>query len=514
MDSKTKQALWKTADQLRSNMSSSEYKHIVLGLIFLKYISDSFETYRKTLLDKFSDKKDEEYISEPKKREYELEDKLYYTAANVFWVPEKARWEYIRNNAKQGNAGKMIDDAMTEIESKNPALKNILNKSYSRANLSDEKLASLIDTISTIGFNEDKESAKDTFGEVYEYFLGEFANAEGKKGGQFYTAASIVKTLVAVMAPHKGRVYDPCCGSGGMFVQSEKFIEKHKGNKDDISIYGQESNSTTWKLAAMNLAIRSIGFNLGKEPADTFFNDQHKGLKADFVLANPPFNVSEWGGEKLQEDERWVYGVPPAGNANYAWIEHILYHLAPAGIAGIVLANGSMSSNTSGEGEIRKALIEADIVECMVALPGQLFFNTQIPVCLWFFKKQKKKKGEILFIDARKLGFMATRVNREFADSDISKIADSYHLWNSNSSKYEDIKGFCKAASLNEVKENNYILTPGRYVGIEDAEEDTEPFNVKFARLRVELEEQFEESEKLEKRIRENLGKVNKKEGI
>lgn len=375
-------------------------------------------------------------------------------------------------------------------------------------------MADLINTISTIGF-ENGQTAPDALGEVYEYFLGMFADAEGKRGGQFYTAASVVKTMVAIMAPTENhKVYDPCCGSGGMFVQSERFVQLHQGT-GNLSIYGQESNPTTWRLAAMNLAIRGIEFNLGQEPADTFHNDQHPNLRADYILANPPFNISDWGGEKLTKDPRWQYGIPPAGNANYAWIQHMLSHLAPTGVMGTVLANGSMSSNTGGEGEIRQRLLENDLVECMVALPGQLFFNTQIPVCLWFLRKQKKRKGEVLFIDARNLGFMADRTRREFTDADIAKIADTYHAWRGDEfapegKAYADIKGFCKSATLDEIKANDYVLTPGRYVGVAETQEDDETFSAKMARLTAELTEQMTESAKLDAKIKENLEKVRK----
>ncbi len=383
--------LWATADKLRANMDAAEYKHIVLGLIFLKYISDSFAARRAELERRFADEQDDYYLDgDAEMLAAELEDRDYYREVNVFWVPEAARWEALRANAKQADIGKRIDDALAAIEAENPRLKNILDKRYARAQLPDGKLGELIDLISTIGFGGDANKARDLLGQVYEYFLGQFASAEGKKGGQFYTPASIVKTLVAVLNPHVGKVYDPCCGSGGMFVQSEKFIEAHGGKLGDVSIYGQESNPTTWRLAAMNLAIRGIDFNLGKEPADTFVRNQHPDLRADFILANPPFNISDWWHGSLEGDPRWAYGTPPAGNANYAWLQHMLYHLAPNGRAGIVLANGSMSSSQNSEGEIRKAMVEADVVEVMIALPGQLFFNTQIPACLWFLRKNKQ----------------------------------------------------------------------------------------------------------------------------
>lgn len=507
MDNSTKQKLWKTADQLRSNMDAAEYKHVVLGLIFLKYISDSFSALRSQM------QQDDYYKTHPEYIEDDIRD--YCTEHHVFWVPKESRWEFLRDNAPQPNIGRLIDEAMLAIEKENPKLKNILNKNYARLSLPSGRLADLINTISTIGF-EDGQTAPDALGEVYEYFLGMFADAEGKRGGQFYTAASVVKTMVAIMAPTENhKVYDPCCGSGGMFVQSERFVKFHQGT-GNLSIYGQESNPTTWRLAAMNLAIRGIEFNLGKEPADTFHNDQHPNLRADYILANPPFNVSDWGGEKLAQDARWKYGIPPAGNANYAWISHMLYHLAPTGVMGTVLANGSMSSNTGGEGDIRRNLLEADLVECMVALPSQLFFNTQIPVCLWFLRKQKKRQGEVLFIDARNLGFMADRTRREFTDADIAKIADTYHAWRADAfapknRDYADEKGFCKSATLEEIKANDYVLTPGRYVGVAESEEDDEAFAAKMARLTAELTEQMTESAKLDAKIKENLAKLGQK---
>lgn len=512
MDTSIKQKLWKTADQLRSNMDASQYKHVVLGLIFLKYISDSFDSQRENLEHRFQEPQDEYYLSDKSLIKKELEDRLYYKADNVFWVSATARWKYLQDNAQQTTIGKMIDDAMYSIEQDNPKLKNILNKDYARLSLPANKLTDLINTISTIGFKEKKKSAKDILGEVYEYFLGMFADAEGKKGGEFFTPPSIVKTLVSVMSPYKGRIYDPCCGSGGMFVQSEKFILNHQGDPKNVAIYGQESNPTTWRLAAMNLAIHGIGFDLGKQNADTFSNDLHPNLKADYILANPPFNISDWGGEKLKDDIRWKYGIPPVGNANYAWLQHILSHLAPTGIAGIVLANGSMSSSTSGEGDIRKAFIENDLVECMVSLPNQLFFNVAIPACLWFLRQKghKKCKGKILFIDARNIGFMVDRTRKEFSEQDISKIADTYHLWCMDkfapqNKTYQDEKGFCKSASLEEVKSNDYVLTPGRYVGVVETKEDDETFALKIDKLTKELSEQMKESEVLDKKIKKHI---------
>ena len=434
-----KKTLWATADKLRANMDAAEYKHIVLGLIFVKYISDTFQARRTELTRKFTDSQDDYYLgdTDPELINAELEDRDYYKEVNVFWVPEAARWESLRAQAKQADIGKRIDDALLLIEAENPKLKGILDKRYARVQLPDGKLGELVDLVSKIGFGESctvedrsKNHARDLLGQVYEYFLGQFASAEGKRGGQFYTPASIVKLLVAILNPHHGQVYDACCGSGGMFVQSEKFIEAHGGKLGDVSIYGQEANPTTWRLAAMNLAIRGIDFNLGKEPADSFVRDLHPDLRADFVMANPPFNISDWWHGSLEGDSRWVYGTPPLGNANYAWLQHMLYHLKPTGRAGIVLANGSMSSGQNSEGEIRRAMVEADKVEVMVALPGQLFFNTQIPACLWFLVKEKRvRQGEVLFIDARKLGSMISRVQCEFTDDIIEQIANTVAAW-------------------------------------------------------------------------------------
>lgn len=512
MDSEIKKTLWAAADKLRSNMDAAEYKHIVLGLIFLKYVSDSFAEHRDELEKRFADPTDEYFIEDEEYRATDLEERDYYMAANVFWIPESARWEKIREQAKQPTLGKIIDDALIDIENENPSLKGILDKRFTRTQLEPGKLGELVDLISKIGFAVDGHRAKDTLGEVYEYFLGQFANAEGKKGGQFYTPASVVKVLVEILAPHKGKVYDPCCGSGGMFVQSEKFMESHGGRFGDISIYGQESNPTTWRLVAMNLAIRGMDFNLGKEPADTFLRNQHPDLRANFVMANPPFNISDWWNAKLEGDPRWQFGTPPQGNANYAWLQHIFYQLAPQGRAGVVLANGSMSSTQNNEGAIRREMIERDAVECMVALPAQLFFNTQIPACLWFLNKDKStRKGEILFIDARKLGRLENRVNRVFDDADVSRIAETYHAWKQTGEtekEYEDVLGFCKSASLEEVRSHDYILTPGRYVGAETAEDDDEAFTEKMARLTKELAAQFEESAKLESEIKQNLASI------
>lgn len=492
--------LWSMADKLRGSMDSSEYKHVVLGLLFLKYTSDAFEEKHAEL----------QTIAHA-----DPEDRDEYMADNVFWVPKEARWNYIQDNAKKPENGRIIDNAMVQIEKENPSLKGVLPKDFARPTLDKTRLGEVIDLFSFKVGDKDSRS-KDVLGRVYEYFLSKFASAEGKNGGEFYTPSSVVRLLVEMLQPFKGRVYDPCCGSGGMFVQSEKFVEEHQGKIGDIAIYGQESNPTTWRLCKMNLAIRGVDSNLGAFNADTFHNDLHKTLKADYILANPPFNISDWGGQRLLEDPRWAYGIPPAGNANYGWIQHILSKLAPNGVAGFVLANGSMSTSTTAELEIRSKLINADLVDCIVTLPGQLFYSTQIPVCLWFMTKNKQPKGlrdrrsEILFIDARKLGYMADRTHKELSAEDMKKIADTYHAWRGQeeAGEYEDVKGFCKSAKLAEVQEHQYILTPGRYVGIEDVEEDSEPFEDKMLRLTAELAEQFAKSGKLEEEIRKQLGGI------
>jgi len=491
------ETLWKAADEQRGHMDAAEYKHVVLGLIFLKYISDAFEEiYDKLLQDEYADP----------------EDRDEYLAENIFWVPKEARWSYLQDNAKKPEIGKLVDDGMAAIEKENPSLKGVLSKDYGRPDLDKTLLGRLIDLIGTIGLGDAASRSKDILGRVYEYFLGQFASAEGKKGGQFYTPTCVVKVLVEMLEPYKGRIYDPCCGSGGMFVQSEKFVEAHGGRIGDISVYGQESNPTTWKLCKMNLAIRGIDCNLGSNNADSFRSDLHKDLKADFIIANPPFNMSPWGGEGLTEDSRWHYGTPSAGNANYAWIQHIISHLHPNGYAGFVLANGSMSSNQSGEGEIRKKIVDGDLVDCMVALPGQLFYNTQIPACLWFLTRNKnsdkyrKRTGETLFIDTRKMGVLIDRVHRELTEEEVNRIAETYHNWRgSGQGEYEDVAGFCKSATLDEIKGHGYVLTPGRYVGAEATVDDDEPFEEKMERLTKLLDEQFSESAKLEAEIRQNL---------
>ncbi|MCM0588729.2 MAG: class I SAM-dependent DNA methyltransferase [Gloeotrichia echinulata CP02] len=492
------QALWLAADKQRGHMDAAEYKHVVLGLIFLKYISDAFSE----LYDIYS----QQAHADP-------EDRDEYTAENVFWVPKEARWSYLQANAKQPSIGKLLDEAMDAIEKENPSLKGVLPKDYNKPALDKQLLGEIIDLISKIGLGDEASRSKDILGRVYEYFLGQFATAEGKRGGQFYTPRCVVQLLVEMIEPYKGRIYDPCCGSGGMFVQSEKFVEAHGGKIGDISIYGQESNPTTWKLCKMNLAIRGIDGNIGTHNADTFHNDLHKDLKADFILANPPFNMSDWGGERLREDTRWQYGTPPVGNANYGWVQQMIYHLAPNGIAGFVLANGSMSSNQSGEGDIRQAIIDGDLVDCMVALPGQLFYNTQIPACLWFVAKNKKngkfrnRTGETLFIDARKMGVLIDRVHRELTEEEIARISQTYHAWRGEkeAGKYEDIPGFCKSAKLDDIKTHGYVLTPGRYVGAEEVEDDDEAFDEKMLHLTKKLQKQFEESARLEAIIKENL---------
>jgi len=506
-----KKTLWATADKLRANMDAAEYKHLVLGLIFVKYISDTFAARRAEMAKRLSDPQDEYYYgdADPQDIEAELEDRDYYTEVNVFWVPEAARWETLRAAAKQHDIGKRIDDALTLIEAENPRLKGILDKRYARAQLPDGKLGELVDLISTIGFGDNPSTARDVLGQVYEYFLGMFASAEGKRGGQFYTPASIVKTLVAIISPHSGQVYDPCCGSGGMFVQSEKFIEAHGGKLGDVSIYGQEANPTTWRLAAMNLAIRGIDFNLGKEPGDTFTHNQHPDLRADFILANPPFNISDWWHGSLMGDARWVHGDPPPGNANYAWLQHMLHHLKPTGRAGIVLANGSMSSSQNSEGQIRASMVEADVVEVMVALPGQLFFNTQIPACLWFLVKQKTyRKGEVLFIDARKLATMISRVQSEFTDAVIERIAATVAAWRgeAGAGEYQDTLGFCRSVKLAEIAQHGHVLTPGRYVGAEVVEDNDEDFATKMQQLTEKLGEQMAKGAELDLLIRKKLG--------
>ena len=535
--------LWTAADKLRSNLDAAQYKHAVLGLIFLKYVSDAFEQRRVELRSQFANP-EHEYFLDPAEfdgdEDYaaevatELEERDYYTEQNVFWVPALARWQTIQDSAKLpagtvievkngktsqykiSSIGKLIDDALAAVELDNPKLKGVLNKNYTQLQLPAASLAGLIDLIATIPFQHDQLQAKDILGHVYEYFLGQFALAEGKKGGQYFTPKSIVALIVEMIEPYRGRVYDPAMGSGGFFVQSEKFIQAKGGKIGDLSVYGQESNPTTWRLAAMNMAIRGIDFNFGSEPADSFTQDQHPDLRADFVMANPPFNIKEWWSASLEGDVRWKYGTPPEGNANFAWLQHMLWHLAPQGALALLLANGSMSSNTRGEGDIRRSLVEQDLVECMVALPGQLFTNTQIPACIWFLTKDqgarsqgarslRQRRGEVLFIDARNLGYMKDRVLRDFEPKDVAQIAGTFQAWK-HGVDYADVLGFCQSVRLEAIAKNDFVLTPGRYVGAAPEVADGEEFGVKMARLTGVLAEQFGESAKLEAQIKRNLG--------
>jgi len=498
--------LWKTADKLRGNMEPSDYKHVALGLIFLKYISDAFEARHAEL-------QDEDPLA--------AEDKDEYLADNIFWVPKEARWSHLQANAKQSSIGTLIDDAMRAIEKDNESLKGVLPKDYARPALNKVMLGELIDLISGIALNERGDKSKDVLGRVYEYFLGQFAGAEGKRGGEFYTPRSVVRTLVEMIEPYKGRVYDPCCGSGGMFVQSEKFVNEHGGRIGDIAIYGQESNYTTWRLCKMNLAVRGIDSDIRWNNEGSFHKDELRDLKADFILANPPFNISDWGGERLRDDVRWKFGPPPVGNANYAWLQHIFHHLAPHGFAGVVLANGSMSSQQSGEGEIRKEMIEAGAVDCMVALPGQLFYSTQIPACLWILAKDRSnglvknsklrdRRGEILFIDARNMGVLVDRTRRELTEDEISRIAETYHAWRGEKhvGVYADVPGYCKSASLADVRKHGHVLTPGRYVGAMAQTADGEPFDEKMQRLAAQWCKQQSEAAKLDALIDANLSEL------
>ena len=505
--------LWATADKLRGHMDPSEYKHVVLGLIFLKYISDAFEERHNELTLYVQDPNSEYYVKEPADYYMIVEDRDAYTSENIFWVPQEARWQTLKSAAKMPDIGRRVDDAMHLIEKENPTLKGVLPKDYARPTLSKEKLGELIDLISLIGLGDRENRSKDILGRVYEYFLGKFAGQEGRGGGEHYTPRCVVRLLVEMIEPFRGRVYDPCCGSAGMFVQSEEFIKEHGGKLDDIAIFGQESNPTTWRLARMNMALRGIDVDLGPHNGDTFHNDLHRDKKFDYILANPHFNASDWGGERLTNDVRWKYGVPPVGNANYAWVQHIVYHLAPNGVAGFVLANGSLSSNNNNEGVIRKNLIEADLVDCVVALPPQLFYGTQIPACLWFLARNKadsrfrRREGETLFLDARKLGSLIDRTHRELTKAEIRRIADVYHAWRGEEAagEYADVSGFAKSATLADITAHGFVLTPGRYVGAEDVEEDSEAFAAKFDRLTALLTAQFAESAQLEAAICENL---------
>lgn len=545
--------LWTAADKLRSTLDAAQYKHAVLGLIFVKYVSDAFDARRQEISAQLDDPEHEYYLDPEgltpqeleEEKAIELEQRDYYTEKNVFWLPAESRWQFLQDNAprviggaeltiagktkKITSVGHLIDNALEGIERDNAKLKGVLNKAYSGLRIDQAKLVELINLIATIPFSHNSLNSKDILGHIYEYFLGQFALAEGKKGGQFYTPASIVSLIVEMLEPFEGRVYDPAMGSGGFFVQSEKFIERYANKydidpltqKQKISIYGQEYNYTTWQLAAMNMAIRGLDYNFGKEPASTYTNDQHPDLRADYIMANPPFNMREWNTGVDDNDPRWVYGHPPANNANFAWLQHMLHHLAPDGSQALLLANGSMSSSTNNEGEIRAALVENDLVECMVALPGQLFTNTQIPACVWFLTKTKKartdkagrqlrdRKGEVLFIDARHLGYMKDRVLRDFSMDDIAQVADVFHAWKTgaevNGTTYQDQAGFCKSATLDEIKKHDFVLTPGRYVGAADVEDDGVPFTEKMATLTEKLSEQFAESAKLEAEIKKNL---------
>jgi type I restriction enzyme M protein len=533
--------LWSAADRLRANLDAAVYKHAVLGLIFLKYVSDSFAIRQREIEAQLRDPKSDYYLDpadyggkgSAKHLEAiraELEERDYYIEKNVFWVPALARWKTLQDSAplppgteievtngkkviyKLTSIGKLIDDALDAVEKENPKLKNVLDKRYAQLQLPAESLIGLINLIATIPFEHADLHAKDILGHVYEYFLGQFALAEGKKGGQYFTPKSIVSLIVEMLEPYQGRVYDPAMGSGGFFVQSERFIKEHGGKLGNLSVYGQESNPTTWRLAAMNMAIRGIDFNFGKEPANSFTSDQHPDLRADYVMANPPFNISEWWDAKLEGDPRWRYGTPPRGNANFAWIQHMLHHLAPQGSMALLLANGSMSSGSGGEGQIRQALIEADLVECMVALPGQLFTNTPIPACIWFLTKSKRAHGEYrdrssqtLFIHASKLGYMIDRVLRAFTMEDLEKIIGTFQKWKRSASDYADFPGFCKSATLAEIATHDFVLTPGRYVGAEDVDDDREPFEERMTKLIADLNEQFAESARLEQTIKANL---------
>ena len=511
-DNDFKKILWATADKLRNSMDAAEYKHVVLGLLFLKYLSDAFESQRTELRKQFTDSNHEFFIGTSDEDEIatELEDRDYYAKDNVYWVPRDARWETLKDGASVApHFGKRIDDAMRAIEQDNQKLKGILNKSYANVPLDNENLVELFNQLDGIDTHStDATNKTDILGEVYEYFLGQFALNEGKRGGQYYTARPVVEILVKILSPEKGKIYDPCCGSGGMFVQTMKFVDEHHKNKNDISIYGQESNPTTWKLANMNLAIRGLDYRLGSMAGDSFHNDRHPDLRADYIMANPPFNISDWGGDKLPHDSRWKYGTPPVGNANYAWLQHILFHLSHNGRAGVVLANGSMSTNQGSEYTIRKNMIENDLVECMLSLPGQLFTNTQIPVCIWFLAKNKKRQGEILFLDARDMGYMETRVMKNFSEDEIKSLGQTYQNWANGSEEYEDIAGFCKSATLEETKKQDYTLTPSRYVGEKPPEDDGIPFDEKMKNLTAKLSDQFKESNRLQEEIKTQLGKM------
>ncbi len=507
------QTLWETADKMRGNLEAGEYKHVVLGLVFLKYVSDAFEERRAFLEKATADEHSEYFINNPLRRPEIIESRDEYTAVNAFWVPAEARWGFLQDRAKQPEIGVLIDKAMDLIEAENPQLKGVLPKQFARGEIDKRLLGELLDLIATIGFTKVDHGADDVLGRVYEYFLGQFASSEGKRAGEYYTPRSVVRLLVEMLEPYHGRVYDPCCGSGGMFVQSAGFVAAHGGTRNDIAVYGQEFTAATWRLAKMNLAIRGIEANLGDRADDSFHRDLHPDLRADFVLANPPFNVSDWYSDALRDDARWKYGQPPANNGNFAWIQHFVHHLAPNGVAGFVLANGSLSSKTSGEGEMRKNLVEANMVDCIVALPEKLFFNAGIPVALWFISKNRAgnahrdRRGEVLFIDARKLGEMATRTLRVLSPDDTARIAAMYHNWRDAkpAEAYENVPGFCRSASIDEIGTHDFVLTPGRYVGAADAEDDGEPIEEKLTRLRAQLLAEFEEADRLEAIVRQRL---------
>lgn len=515
-------ALWKAANQLRSNMESSEYKHVVLGLLFLKYVSDRFEFHRARLESLTKDECSDYFMPTDAAREALLEDRDEYTAEGVFWVPEGHRWSDLQKVAKQAVIGARIDAAMEAIEKENPTLKGVLPKNFNRRELAPTTLGGLIDTFSRDDLAAAEHEGMDVLGRVYEYFLAQFASDEGKNGGEFYTPRSVVSLLVEMLRPYNGRVFDPCCGSGGMFVQAEHFVSHHGGSKNDISVFGQEMNPTTWRLAQMNLAIRGIEANLGPEWGDSFHDDKHPDLRADFIMANPPFNISEWGGERLTDDKRWVYGTPPRGNANYAWLQHMLHHLSPTGTMGVVLANGSLVVNASGQGEIRKRMVDDDVVECIVALPSQLFYSVQIPVTLWFLTKdktarkvksertQRDRRGEVLFIDAREMGYMESRTHRNLSPEDVAKIADTYNAWRGDPDlqPYEDVPGFCVSATKAQVAEAGYTLSPGRFVGTEEVEDDGEPVEEKIARLADEVRQGFNERSRLQDLVQEALRRL------
>lgn len=515
-------SLWEAANKLRSNVDAAEYKHVVLGLIFLKYVSDVFEKRKRELESKVQDPKSDYYMSNEEARKTILESRDEYASEGVFWVPDGSRWVDLMKVAKQTDIGARIDSAMDEIEKENPSLRGVLPKNYSRRELTPTTLGGLIDVFSREDLTSAEHENMDVLGRVFEYMVAAFAKAEGKLGGEFYTPRTVVQLLVDLLEPFNGRVYDPACGSGGMFVQADKFVRGHGGSRNDIAVYGQEQNPTTWRLAKMNLALRGIDANLGPQWGDSFSNDLHPDLRADYIMANPPFNISDWGAERLQDDQRWKFGTPPESNANYAWIQHMLHHLAPNGTMATILSNGSLSSTSSGEGEIRKRLLEEDLVECVISLPPQLFYTVQIPVCIWILTKNKKeisgknglknrnRSGEVLFIDARNFGEMATRTVREFSQEEVNKISNTYHSWRSSNSStpYENIEGFCFSADINKIKKEKYILSPGRYVGVAEIEADTEPSDEKLLRIQSELESRLRNLKEQGDRVSKALGNL------